>query len=388
MSIWERWGQVPKQRRRRWMLLLVQLVVLGWILWAARGTLVPYLFGIVLAYLLSPVVQAVEEGVLWLSKRKHMGFLERPAHILAIIVAYLLLIALIAGFIALVVPMVKEQAIAFWEARQTIWGAISRWGESLIAQYQLLPEQVQVQAEESLANLSTWFTDTVQQALEGTVVAITYTASLVLAILIIPFWTFFLLKDYDQLRHSALNLFPTSWRDDIIMVLRLLDRTLSSYLRGQLILGFIIGIISALALTILGVRFSLLLGFIAGVFELIPNLGPILGAIPAVLVALAQDPMLALWTAIFALAVQQLENLFLTPRVLGQSVQLHPAVVMVVLVIGSELGGIVGLFLAPVVTALLRDLLKYAYYRLDDAPLQPEAALHKVYQNVEFSVDM
>jgi len=388
MGVFERWFQIPRTRRHRVLLLLVQLVVLCGILWAARGTLAPYIFGIMLAYLLSPVISFFESSFLWLSKRRRMGFLKRAARTLSILLTYLLALALIAGFIALIIPMIRDQAIAFWDARETIWGAISRWGESLIAQYRLLPEQIQSQAEESLTNLSTWVTNTVQQALEGTVGAITYTASLILAILIIPFWTFILLKDYDRLKRSMLNIFPISWRSDLVMVMRLLDRTLSSYLRGQLLLGFIIGVISAIALTIIGVRFSLLLGVIAGVFELIPNIGPLLGAIPAILIALAQDPTKALITAIFAIAIQQVENMVLTPRVLGGSVQLHPVVVMVVLVIGSELGGLIGLFLAPVLTALLRDLFKYTYYRLDDEPLAPEIALHKVYASEEFRVEM
>ncbi len=388
MGWYEWWESIPRQRRGRVMVIVAQFGVLGGILWAARNTLSPYLLGLSLAYLLSPLVSFFERGFTWLARRRRMGFFKKAGRPLSILLVYLLSLALIAGFIALIIPMVKDQAVALWDQREAIWEAISRWGEDALAQYRLLPEQVQAQAEEALTNLSTWVTNTVRQALEGTVVAITYTASLVLAILIIPFWTFFLLKDYDQLKNSTLNMFPVSWRTDILMLLRLVDRTLSSYLRGQLLLGVIIGVTSAIGLTIIGVRFSLLLGIVAGVFELIPNIGPVLGGIPAILIALAQDPTKALITAIFVIAIQQFENIFLTPRVLGESVQIHPAVVMVVLVIGSELGGLLGLFLAPVITALLRDLFKYVYYRLADDPLSPEGALYKVYRGEAFRVEM
>ncbi|HNT75885.1 MAG TPA: AI-2E family transporter [Anaerolineae bacterium] len=388
MGLYQWWQDIPRQRRGRLMVIVAQFVVLGGILWAARNTLAPYMLGLALAYLIFPLVTILEQGFVWLSKRRRLGFLKRVGRPLSIVLVYLISIALVAGFIALVIPMVKDQAVALWDQREAIWDAISRWGEDLLAQYRLLPEQVQAQTEEALTNLSAWFTNTVRQALAGTVGAITYTASLVLAVLIIPFWTFFLIKDYDQLENSMLNIFPISWRTDIVMLLRLVDRTLSSYLRGQLLLGVIIGITSAIGLSIIGVRFSLLLGLIAGVFELIPNIGPLLGGIPAVLIALAQDPTKALITAIFVIALQQVENIFLTPRVLGESVQIHPAVVMVVLVIGSELGGVLGLFLAPVATALLRDLFKYVYYRLADIPLSPEAALYKVYRGEAFRVEM
>lgn len=388
MGWYERWESIPRQRRGRLLVAVAQFVVLLGILWAARNTLAPYMLGLALAYLISPVVTIFEQGFAWLSRQRRMGFLKRVGRPLSIVLVYLISIALVAGFIALVVPMVKDQAVALWDQREAIWSAVSGWGEDLLAQYRLLPEQVQAQTEEALTNLSAWFTNTVRQALAGTVGAITYTASLVLAILIIPFWTFFLLKDYGQLNNSMLSMFPVSWRTDIVMLLRLVDRTLSSYLRGQLLLGVIIGVSSAIGLSIIGVRFSLLLGLVAGVFELIPNIGPLLGGIPAVFIALAQDPTKALITAIFVIALQQVENLFLTPRVLGESVQIHPAVVMVVLVIGSELGGIIGLFLAPVATALLRDLFKYIYYRLADIPLSPEAALYRVYRGEAFQLEV
>ena len=130
------------------------------------------------------------------------------------------------------------------------------------------------------------------------------------------------------------------------------------------------------------------LGLLAGIFELIPNIGPLLGAIPAVLVALTQNPVLALWVAVYAVGIQQVENIFISPRVLGRSVKLHPVIVMVVLVIGSELGGLAGLFLAPVLAAALRDLFRYLYYRSSDEPLAPDAALAKVWHGDRFEIEV
>jgi len=179
---------------------------------------------------------------------------------------------------------------------------------------------------------------------------------------------------------------PISIREDVLKITALIDAVFASYLRGQLLLALIIGSISTIFFGIAGVQFALILGVIAGLFELIPNIGPILGAIPAILVALAQNPTLALVTAIYAAVIQQIENIFITPRVLGRSVQLHPVLVMVVLVIGSELGGLIGLFLAPVTTAVFRDLFRYVYYRLEETPLSPSEALEKVWRAEAFDI--
>ncbi len=387
MLVW--WKESPRQRRLRLILFTFQCVVTVGILWLARGTLGPYIVGLALAYLLSPIVDLLERLFIRLSANRQLRFLKSAARTLAVFLAYLMMIALIAGFMALVIPLITEQAKALWQARNAIWEAVSRWGDSLIAQYRLLPDQVKAQTEESLAKLSTWATEAIQQALEGTVVAITYTASLILAILIIPFWTFYLLKDMAELKRAVLNMVPMSWQRDFIVMAQLLDNTLSSYLRGQLLLGLVIGVISTIGLTVIGVRFSFLLGFAAGVLEMVPNIGPIVSTILAILVALAQDPGKALATVIFSFVLQQLENLLLTPRVLGSSVKLHPVVVMIALVIGSELGGVLGLFLAPVAVALVRDFFKYAYYRLADQPVPPEEAMHLVYQREGgFSIDI
>lgn len=390
MTSWtEAWQTLPPQRRKRWVLFVVALGVVGAILWRARAVLGPYAFGLALAYLLAPLVRSLEQGWLWLADRhRRLRFLRRPARMLSVLVSYLVLIAALVGFFALVVPLVVQQGRTLWEQRDAVWDYLYGLGENVVEQYRLLPPRVQAQIEEGLQRLGVMVGEVLQQAVSGTAVVISYTFSLVLAILIIPFWTFYLLLDSGELGPALAHSIPTAVRDDVFTIVKLIDAAFSSYLRGQLLLGLAIGAFSAVAFSIMGVNFALLLGLIAGIFEMIPNIGPILGAIPAVLVALTQDPGLALIVAFYAFGVQQVENIFLSPRILGKSVQLHPVLVMVALVIGSEIAGVLGLFLAPVATAVLRDLFRYVYYRLEDPPLSPAEALHQVWQAERFDVNV
>jgi len=367
-------------------LVLVSLFVIALIVWSARTVLVPYAFGLILAYVLAPLIRFFERGFLWLSQRRYLGFLKRPARGLAIGVVYLLVLAVLVGFFSVLVPVLIEQGKALWETRDTIWQYIYQLGEDAVEQYRLLPEQVREQVDENLNKFGEQIGRIIQQAVGGTAVVISYTFSLVLAILIIPFWTFYLLLDSRKLGQTFVHSIPISIRQDVLKLVTLIDAVFASYLRGQLFLALIIGAISTIFLGIAGVQFALILGVIAGIFELIPNIGPILGAIPAILVALAQNPTLALVTAIYAVVIQQIENIFITPRVLGRSVQLHPVLVMVVLVIGSELGGLLGLFLAPVTTAVLRDVFRYLYFRLEEIPLSPSEALEKVWEAEVFDM--
>jgi len=387
-SLGEAWRRIPLSRRKQLILLLVSALTIGLIIWGARRVLAPYMFGLLLAYVLAPLVRIVERGILWLTRWRYLRFLRRAARPLAIGFVYLLLIATLVGFFSILVPLLIDQGKALWEAREVIWNFITRFGEDLVEQYRLLPQQVRIQIDDSLAKFSDQVGRVIEQAVSGTAVVISYTFSLLLAILIIPFWTFYMLLDSRKLSQTAVRSIPHSVRDDVLKIAALVDAVFASYLRGQLLLGFIIGATSAIFFGITGVQFALILGVIAGVFEMIPNIGPILGAIPAVLVALVQDPSLALVVAIYAFAIQQVENIFISPRVLGNSVQLHPVIVMVVLVIGAEIGGILGLFLAPVTTAALRDLFRYFYFRLDDPPLSPADALAKVWGGEEFEMNV
>jgi predicted PurR-regulated permease PerM len=286
----------------------------------------------------------------------------------------------LVGFFSVGVPMLVQQGRALWEERQIVWDYVSGFFNDLVEQYQLLDPRIQTRIEDTLGQFSARLGDIIQQALEGTAIAISYTISLVLAIVVIPFWTFYLLRDSHDISHHIVEFIPPSIRKDLLAVVRLFDAAMGSYLRGRLFLGLVIGVVTSIVFTLMGVRFALFLGLVAGIFEMIPSIGPTLGAIPAILVALAQDPTLALWVALFAFAVQQVENIFLTPQVLGGSIKLHSVVIMVVLIIGSEIAGLVGLFLGPVVTAILRDLFCYAYYRMQDDPLEPQEALDQVWQ--------
>lgn len=382
------WLAIPVQRRKRLVLAVALFVLLGTILWAVRNVLGPFVLGLALAYLLAPVIHPIERFWRWLGLRRRLKFMGSLARPLSILTTYLLVLALLAGFFALVVPVVIDQARTLWAVRETIVEQLERLGRGIFDEYQKLPLEVRLQVESSLDRLGDLIGKALQQAAQGTVVAISYTISLVLGIAIIPFWTFYLLNDSHELGQAALNMVPLQLREDLLSVLKLMDTVFGAYLRGQLLLGVIIGVLSAIGLSIIGINFALVLGVVAGICELIPNIGPILGAIPALVVAMAQDPTKALITAIFAIAIQQLENLFLTPRVLGKSVQLHPVLVMVVLVIGSELGGVVGLFLAPLATAVLRDLFRYFYYRFADEPLSPLEALNRVHRREKLSLEV
>ncbi len=180
-----------------------------------------------------------------------------------------------------------------------------------------------------------------------------------------------------------LNVIPKPYRPEIAILLGRLRKTWRAYFRGQLNLMLIIGIVTWIGNTAIGLPGAFALAVIAGVMELIPNLGPFLAAIPAVIVALLQgSTYLAVNHFTFALivlglyiAIQQLENTFIVPRVLGEAVDLHPIVVMLGVVVGASAAGILGALLAAPVIASAREITNYLYAKiLGEEPYPPPPA--------------
>jgi predicted PurR-regulated permease PerM len=187
---------------------------------------------------------------------------------------------------------------------------------------------------------------------------------------------------------GMLGVLPQQFRADVQCLASLIDDVLSAYVRGQLLLCLFVGSMATIALFAIGVPFALVLGLIAGILEALPFVGPILGAIPAVAIALLSDPVSAIWVAAAFFAIQQVENLILVPRIAGKSVKLHPAVVMVVLVVGNELAGFWGMLIAVPVTAVLQDVFKYLYLRFLDEPLVPQEAMARIRSGQEVQLEM
>ncbi len=188
--------------------------------------------------------------------------------------------------------------------------------------------------------------------------------------------------DAPKFAQRFLNVVPPAYRPEIAILLNRLNKTWRAYLRGQLYLMIIIGALTWLGATAIGLPGAFALAVIAGVLELIPNLGPFLAAIPAVIVALIQgSTYLPVNNLVFALIViglyiliQQIENTFLVPRILGEAVDLHPLVVLIGVLVGTSVAGILGALLAAPVIASAREIISYLYAKiLDEDPFPPEA---------------
>jgi predicted PurR-regulated permease PerM len=364
---------ISPARRNRLILVLLLLLLACWMLYVAKLALFPYIIGLVVAYLVLPLVNFLDRRM---PSRLHDKNLSRP---LSIIIVYLMVILSIAGIFAFLIPPVVAQGQVLWRQMPQLAAKGRALGAEWLGKYQeAIPLDMQQRIQSNLEKLAGTIGQALQEGTTRTVSVISSTIGFFLGILVIPFWLFYILNDEAKVREGALALIPDRIEPDLLNILRITDDIFSAYIRGQLILCLFIGGLATIGLLIVGVDFALLLGLVAGAFEIFPFVGPILGAIPALIVATLQSPMTALWTLVVFIIIQQIENLFLAPKIAGESVKLHPALVMVVLVVGNEALGLWGMLLAVPLAAVIRDVFRYLYLRFSDEEVSPGEAMARV----------
>lgn len=191
------------------------------------------------------------------------------------------------------------------------------------------------------------------ELLGSTLAVVAGLVTLVTDILLVLAITFYLLLDGRAMHNWALRFLPTAGRERWFFVEATLNRVLGGYIRGQLIVALTVGAAAGIGSFVLGVQYPLVIGLLAFLFEFIPLVGPVLGMIPAVVIAYFQSPSLALWTVVYFILLQQVEANVIVPRVSGHAVGLHPLAVLLALLAGVELGGLSGALLAVPVAGVL-----------------------------------
>lgn len=172
------------------------------------------------------------------------------------------------------------------------------------------------------------------------------------------FIAYYLVKDSERFKQGTLSLAPRRWRNWLVSVGREINEILERFIQGQLLTALIVGVMETGGLMLTGIKYPLVLGMIGGLSNIIPYFGPYIGAVPAVAVALVQSPLTALWAVLVFAVVQQIDNSFISPKIIEGKLGLHPVTTMLVVLIGGEFFGIMGMLLSVPVTAILKVIIK------------------------------
>jgi predicted PurR-regulated permease PerM len=346
-------------------------VIVVAILLLAFTSIRPFILGVVLVYLLAPLVDRLTRAGVPRSLAVLISFVVAIAVVVVTAMVSLTpLIQQVTGFIA-DLPGILERA---------------RTGlEEFYASLNLSPE-----ARDYLDHLIAGATAGAGNIDLGGIVApilgsVFGVIGAITAYAILPAWLFFLLKDRSKLADRLETSLPSTWRGDVFAVFAMVDRVFGNWIRGQLLLGAVVGLASFIGLEILSAtvdpvfgQYAVLLALIAGVLELVPFIGPIIAAVPAVLIGLTAGPGGFFAALVLYVLIQQLENNILVPKIQGDAVELHPSAVMLALVVGAALAGVLGAIISLPVAAAGRDVFRYLFRRVSEPPASVREALGAV----------
>jgi len=360
-------------RNRQALFAILMIAIVLYLLWTARGALPAFFIGLALAFILDPAVTFLSRNGM-----------PRWA---AVVVMYVAAVAVVWALVAFALPPISRQTREFIEHAPELGAAVGDIERALAEWYEGLPLPAELREviDEQLAASGEAVADLLAGLLAPTINAVVRAATFLLGLVVVPVWLFFVLKDREGFSRAVAGAMPPAWRADAQNVLALLGRVGGRWVRGQLLLGASVFLATAIGLTILTIigfsefgQFTLVLALIAGVLEWFPIIGPIVAAVPAILIGLSIGFPAAIAAVVLYIAIQQLENNILVPKVMGDAVELHPAVMILALVVGGALFGIGGAILAAPTVAAGRDLYRYGFHRFGgQAPVEAfELAKH------------
>lgn len=302
----------------------------------------PFLVAAFIAYLLHPVIE----------KLQRTGI----PRTISILIIYFLFFGLVGYGFYRGIPVLVDQLKDLSESLPQFTKNYNRWIESIRHQTNRWPEGIHGRIDQLFTDIELWISKLVEKLLHFFRGVFDY----LLVLAIIPFLVFYMLKDHDQMKKAAWYLTPRKWRSKAIEFIKDIDKSLGNYIRGQLFVCCIIGTIAWLSFWFFDVKYALILGILVGITNIIPYFGPIIGAVPAIIIAATMSTKSVIIVISIIFVLQFLEGNILGPLIVGKSLHMHPVVLMFALLAGGEIGGVVGLMLAVPVLAILKVTIIHA----------------------------
>ncbi len=338
----------------RFVLGAAAVATVGWMLWYFAGIVLYLIIGGILAYLLRPFVDRMQG----------LGLGRVPA----ILIAFVGLLGVVAVGVTSVIPFITQQV---QDLSQLITVDTAVYVADLIeAQVQSIVPLERGMLEKNVRQLarSLMQGDLIegQQVAQtvGSVVAVF--TNIVYAVVIVPFVTFFLLKDELKIRRSLLHLVPNRHLEVTLNILAKVELNIGRYFRALLVQGTAIALIASALLWIVGLRGAIAIGIFTGLANTIPYFGPFLGFLAGTLVGIAQTGDVSLVPGVaLAMALTQLaDNVLLQPLIFSRAAQTHPLVILFVVLVGAQLGGLVGMLVAIPLTTTVRVVVEQLLWSL------------------------
>ncbi|MDQ0340375.1 putative PurR-regulated permease PerM [Caldalkalibacillus uzonensis] len=310
---------------------------------AFQTLLMPFLLAGVLFYVLKPIIDFMVE--------------HRINRVLAILLMYIALAGALVGLSVAVGPVIQHQMNRLIETAPRIAELLWRQWLYFQANQASFPDFVNDWIEQATVYIQQLMS-AIGQNLTNIIGGIT---SFILTLVIVPFILFYMLKDGHRFPEGIIRLLPESKRGEAQTILSGMNKALSTYVLGQVIVSSCVGIMVYIGYLVIGLEYSLILALVAMFTNVIPFVGPFIGTFPAMIVGLIESPLMMLKVIIVVVIAQQIESNFISPQVMGRVLDVHPLTIILLLLVAGSLAGIIGLILAVPIYAVSKVIVKHMY---------------------------
>jgi predicted PurR-regulated permease PerM len=345
--------------RKQWRLLVfvLGLILVFWFIWMLRGVLLPFIVGFILAFLLLPVIRWFEKHLVRPGKRHKLNHIKRITIILVIYLLALIVIILAAIYIITLVG--NAMGTLTQDTSQIIPNGLDVIRQWLKSSPLLSNPSIQRNIDVYMAKAEVAAPGVLNDFLTRGVKGVQASSSLILSFIVMPIFMFFILKDWERLRDKMYGVLPHWARVHTKNIFSVLQNVLGRYIRGQLLQSLAVGLCAYALLLVLRVEFALPLAVFAALTEVVPTIGPWLGGGLAVMVTLATAPEKMVWVALGFLVIQLLENSLLVPRIQSAEMEIHPAFILILTLLGAHFAGLVGFIIILPLTMTVMKIFSY-----------------------------
>nr|WP_284706552.1 AI-2E family transporter [Latilactobacillus sakei] len=336
------------------LLIILLATKLAWLLEPIQQLMLivglPIIIAAVLYYLINPLID-------WLEHRWQLN------RVLSITLIFIVIVALLAWGVATIIPIIQSQTTSLIKQWPSYWANIQKQTMSWFndPSFKSLQKQLDDINTDMLSNVS----GKVNKMLTSTVThigtAVGVVTNIVIAIVTMPFILFFMLKDGHRLKGYLVKFFPVRIRETTSQVLEEINGQVSQYIRGQLTVAFWVAVMFTVGYWIVGMKYGLTLGIMAGLLNLIPYLGSFLALVPSVVIAAFISPILLIKVLLVFAVEQTLEGRVVSPLVLGSKMSMYPVTTIIVLLASGKLFGLVGVIVGIPVYAIIKILVTHLF---------------------------
>lgn len=300
-------------------------------------------------------------GVLFYLTRPMLNFFDRKGwkRWTSLSAIFVMLAFVFWAFSAIIGPAITEQVDALVEDAPALTKDVENMVKYVLDQKNRLPESI----EQSINDQSDKVGDVAKGFSNWVVLFVQSFAQGLFALILVPFFLFYLLKDHEKFAPFVANFFSGERKTWIRKTMHDMDLTMKAYIQGQLVVSVAVGVMLLIGYLVIGLDYAILLAFFGLVTNVIPFLGPFIAVVPALIIGYVQDPHLAIYVAIIMLIAQQIESNLISPNVMGRALDIHPLTVITIILAAGNIAGLWGIILAIPTYALIKTILRNAYAR-------------------------